>query len=196
MWDRFNPGGFYARATGGAGEAEVSACGMTFNLQDNNLVSVLCGSLTLEVVSGPVKIALGAGTFASVPTGGAVKVVELSTGQFQVENLGTTTVTVVDAHGNVLFTIAAGKSATFEGRHGERGCEVRLRRQEIAAGPVAGSPNTNRRQAGLEAGSAARAPRSLRRARCRGKTGRCRSRDNRGICAVRARSCCRTTART
>ena len=112
VWDAFNPAGFYARATGGAGTAEISACGVPVpvSLTDNNEVKLLCGSLTMDVIQGPVKIGLGAGTFASVPTGGAVKVTEVSAGVFRVENQGNTMVTIVDAQGAVLASVGPGQS--------------------------------------------------------------------------------------
>ena len=72
----------------------------------------LCGSLTMEVFQGPAEVGLGPGTFASVPTGGAVTVSEAAPGELLLQNLGSTTVTVIDGQGSVLNSVEAGDSLT------------------------------------------------------------------------------------
>ena len=55
-------------ATGaGEGTATVALCGIVLRLTIGDIVKVTCGSLTVEVVDGPVEVALGAGFVVKVP---------------------------------------------------------------------------------------------------------------------------------
>ena len=111
VWDAFG-NGLFANARGGTEMAKILACGQEVFLDQTDAVKFLCGSLTLEVLQGQVEIGLGPGTFASVPAGGTVKVSEASPGEFLVQNLGSTAVTVIDHQGSVLDSVEAGDSLT------------------------------------------------------------------------------------
>jgi YVTN family beta-propeller protein len=114
VWDAFNPSGFYARATGGAGTAVINQCGLEITLTANDEVKTLCGSLTMEVLSGPVAVSLGGGFIVSVPSGGALKVSELAAGQFTIENQGGVTISILDSRGQMIASLPAGQSFTFQ----------------------------------------------------------------------------------
>ena len=122
VWDAFNPAGFYANARGGAGAAEIRACGLLADQSDGapvflteaDVVKTICGSVTVEVIHGPVEVGLGPSASVSVPTGGTATVTEPSPGEFRLDNRGGSAVTVLDAAGEVLATVLPGESFTID----------------------------------------------------------------------------------
>lgn len=97
-----NPFGFLLRATGGApGTATVNACGFDVFLTDGDATVITCSSLTAWVLEGEIKIPLAVNVHVSVPAGATVKITEVTTGQFQVENSGRAGTIVVEFQGQV-----------------------------------------------------------------------------------------------
>jgi YVTN family beta-propeller protein len=99
IWEAANPAGLYVRAAGGAGTAQIKACNKDVFLTAADQVKTLCGSLRLDVVAGPVQVALSNGTRASVPGGGGVTMTDLTGGAVRTENTGAGTITIVDGAG-------------------------------------------------------------------------------------------------
>ncbi|MCJ7510638.1 MAG: hypothetical protein MUP14_07120 [Dehalococcoidia bacterium] len=78
--------GVRIEASGGTGTAQVSTCGFaTLSLTAGNAVNVRCGSVTIEVVSGPVSAEFGA-IEAFFSTGALATVEETSPNVFLVSN--------------------------------------------------------------------------------------------------------------
>jgi len=78
--------GVRIEASGGTGTAQVSTCGFaTLSLTAGNAVNVRCGSVTIEVVSGPVSAEFGS-IEASLSTGALATVEETSPNVFLVSN--------------------------------------------------------------------------------------------------------------
>jgi hypothetical protein len=78
--------GVRIEASGGTGTAQVSTCGFaTLSLTAGNAVNVRCGSVTIEVVSGPVSAEFGS-IQAFLSTGALATVEETSPNVFLVSN--------------------------------------------------------------------------------------------------------------
>jgi hypothetical protein len=78
--------GVRIEASGGTGTARVSTCGFsTLSLTAGNAVNVRCGSVTIEVVSGPVSAEFGS-IEAFLSTGAVATVEETSPNVFLVSN--------------------------------------------------------------------------------------------------------------
>ena len=96
--DAADPDGVRITTGPGAGPATVSVCGIaTMSLPANAEVIVTCGSVTVEVLQGPIVLDLGGGLASvTVPTGATAKVSESAGGTFSVQSLagGALTVTV------------------------------------------------------------------------------------------------------
>jgi hypothetical protein len=75
-------------AAGGTGTATVAACGMDVNLTEDDSVVITCGSLTIEVLVGPVEIVLAPGLVLTVAEGGTARVEDLDAGDFAITNVG------------------------------------------------------------------------------------------------------------
>jgi YVTN family beta-propeller protein len=108
-----SPAGIVISAFGGAGQAQVNACGFDL-LYDPNDVTVInsCGSLTAQVLVGPVEILLDSVGAVTVPPGATVRVEEVADEQFEVRNLGSTGTIVVEFQGDVT-ELTPGSSGTF-----------------------------------------------------------------------------------
>jgi hypothetical protein len=90
-----NPDGLRLEATGGPGVAEVSACNETLLLTDSDIAVVTCGSLTAQVLVGPIEILLGTDIVVTVPGETTATVTEVAEGQFEIENWPESTGTIV-----------------------------------------------------------------------------------------------------
>ncbi len=73
-------------ATGGSEEARLSICDFNLKVSSGDYCIATCGSLSLEVISGPMEVYLSATDFVSVPTGVNVKITEIFSGTFSIEN--------------------------------------------------------------------------------------------------------------
>jgi len=88
-------------AAGGFGSATLEACGIQMLLTDGDSVVVNCGSLTTEVLQGPIEVLPG-DIIVNAPTGAMAEVTEVDEGQFDIVNLGTTGTIVVEFQGQVI----------------------------------------------------------------------------------------------
>ncbi len=88
----------------GSGKATFLVCGLTVKVAAGSEIVVTCGSITVDVLEGSAEVELGGGAVrVSVPEGGRAKISEDGGTFFAVENLGTTSVTViVDGEETVL----------------------------------------------------------------------------------------------
>lgn len=112
--DVANPAGLVVIASGGAGTATVNVCGFTVNLTANNGVGMTCGSLTAQVLSGPVEVVLGPGVKVSAPTGVTVKITEEVAGRFLVENAPNSGGTVTIENNGQTTALAPAEHATVD----------------------------------------------------------------------------------
>ena len=93
--DATNPDGLLLEAAGGgSGTAAFDACNLPVLLTDGDSVVVTCGSLTVEVLVGPVEVPVSDQVSVTVPSGGTAKVTETEDGQFIIENIGETAIVV------------------------------------------------------------------------------------------------------
>ena len=72
----------------GAGVASVSTCldGFVVNHTDGDVTSILCGSLTLQVLAGPTELLLGNNVVVTIPAGATVIVSKIGQEQFEIQN--------------------------------------------------------------------------------------------------------------
>ncbi|MGD2061900.1 MAG: hypothetical protein PVF87_13595, partial [Acidimicrobiia bacterium] len=85
---------------GGTGTALVTSCDDDYvtNLTDGDDVVITCGSITVQVVSGPVEVTLGSGVTVAASTGATVEIDEVG-GVLQVINQGTGGTVTVSVNG-------------------------------------------------------------------------------------------------
>jgi len=81
-----NPAGLRLEATDGSGTATVGACNVTLLLTDDDSIVITCGSLTAQVLAGPIEMLLGADIAVTVPSETTAMVTELADGQFTIKN--------------------------------------------------------------------------------------------------------------
>ena len=108
-----NPSGFGIGAGGGAvGDfAIVNACALSLLLTDGDSVVITCGSLTAEVLAGPVDFLLGKDIVATVHSGTTVTITEIADGEFEIENSPESTATIIiKSQGQVIEEIGPAES--------------------------------------------------------------------------------------
>ena len=91
-----------AAPSGGTTPAIVSVCGeysLEFTAGDETVVT--CGSAAVQVVVGPVEVKLDGGVVVEVSTGAEVTVTEVSHGQFDIRNSGSSGTIIVVIPGDV-----------------------------------------------------------------------------------------------
>lgn len=106
--DAADPDGVTIRVAAGTVRVTLSVCGgFTIRVNAGSEVTLTCGSVALEVISGSAAIVLGNGlTVVDIPAGGAARVSGSEATGYTVANLGNTAVTItVDG---TPSTIAAG----------------------------------------------------------------------------------------
>lgn len=96
-------------ATGGTGEALVSLCDFDLKLTSGDSFVATCGSLTLDVVSGPLEVFLNATDYVAVPAGVTGQITETSKGTFTVENQSGSEPIVVYADGKEMEVAPGGE---------------------------------------------------------------------------------------
>jgi DNA-binding beta-propeller fold protein YncE len=111
VWPAF-PKGFWARAYGGNQDATINGCNKPWALTQGGAAQFICGSLTLKVTAGQAKVGIGPDLFARIGAGGSVKVSDVSGDASQVDNLGTTTITLVNSLDQAVGSIPPGQSFT------------------------------------------------------------------------------------
>jgi uncharacterized protein DUF1566/List-Bact-rpt repeat protein len=79
-------GGVSISATGGTKEARLSICDFTLRVSGGDYCIATCGSLSLEVRSGPMEAYLSTTDYVAVPAGVTAKITETSNGTFTIEN--------------------------------------------------------------------------------------------------------------
>lgn len=112
-----SPAGIIVGAAGGDGTQQVTVHACGFDLLFNPFeVAVIdnCGSLTSQVLSGPIDVVLPGFGVATVPTGVTVRVAQTAPGQFEVQNLGGPAAITVDFAGHVI-QVTPGRSRTLSG---------------------------------------------------------------------------------
>ncbi len=95
-------GGVSISATGGTKEARLSICDFNLRVTSDDYCVATCGSLTLEVVSGPMEVSLSAADYVDVPTGVTAQITETSSGTFTIENQSGTEPIVVYVAGEEI----------------------------------------------------------------------------------------------
>ena len=104
--------GLLVEVLGGGGTATIDVCGSVVKLTSGDSAIFTCGSLTTQVVVGPVEILLGDEIVVTQPSGTTTTITEGPEGQFQVENASDSEGTVViQLHGQQL-TINPGEVMT------------------------------------------------------------------------------------
>ena len=92
VWDAFNPGGLWVRASGsGGGTAQInSQCivNSVVQITDGDVGLITCASLGIQTIAGLIQVDLGAGGMVSVPQGVSAKIVDIPGGRHRVENAG------------------------------------------------------------------------------------------------------------
>ncbi len=73
-------------ATGGTGTAMITLCNFDLAVTSGDYCVATCGSLILEVDSGPMEVYLSTTGYVSVPAGVTVKITETSHGTFSIDN--------------------------------------------------------------------------------------------------------------
>lgn len=105
------PKGFWVRAAiANNHDAQIDACNQSSTyLAPGSIAQLVCGSLTVNVISGRAKIDLGSGVFASITTGGSAT--ETGTpGSYKLDNNGSAAITLINAAGQTIGSIGAGQS--------------------------------------------------------------------------------------
>ena len=92
------------------GTAWVKVCGFVVDLTAGDDWIGTCGSLTAEVITGPIEIEVAPDLIVIVPDGGKARVSE-NDGGFQIENLGDTSITIEIA-GN-SETLGSGETEVY-----------------------------------------------------------------------------------
>ncbi|MBI2207016.1 MAG: YncE family protein [Candidatus Rokubacteria bacterium] len=112
-----SPAGIIVGAAGGDGTQQVTVHACGFDIHFNPFEAAVidnCGSLTTQVLSGPIEVVLPDFGVATVPTGVTVRVAQIAPGQFEVQNLGGPAAITVDFAGHVIL-VAPGRSRTVSG---------------------------------------------------------------------------------
>ncbi|MBI4608799.1 MAG: SBBP repeat-containing protein, partial [Candidatus Rokubacteria bacterium] len=109
-----SPAGIVIGTTGGGldQKATIDACGFELLFNPDKVVNIAkCGSLTAQVLSGPIEILLDSFGMATVPSGVTVRVARLTAGEFEVQNLGGPEPIIVEFQGQVR-EVRPGESLT------------------------------------------------------------------------------------
>jgi CSLREA domain-containing protein len=104
-----------AAATGDTdGYAVIGACEQAFALTDGDVVTVTCGSLVLEVISGPVEVFIGPGSELIVPSGSKVLISPITEGVWAIEHqAGVGSLVVIDGPNGVI-SLETGESLEWD----------------------------------------------------------------------------------
>jgi hypothetical protein len=109
-----NPGGVLLEASGGTGRAlVVMFCNplAVIRLRAGNSAVATCSSLTMEVLSGPVEIEVGADILVTVPAGATVKITQTGEGQDLIESDPESTAPIIVETGGQVVEIKPGETS-------------------------------------------------------------------------------------
>jgi len=100
--DLSEPDGISITASVGTGAAKIDLCGLELAVTNGDNAIASCGSLTLEVISGPMEVHLGGADYVIVPSGVTAKISKISDQTFTIENQSGSGMVVVHVADQVL----------------------------------------------------------------------------------------------
>jgi hypothetical protein len=102
--------GVRLRADGGVGTAIVDVCGATMFLTDGDVVTITCGSLIAEVISGPVEFQLADDVLVTADSGAIFTATAIGGGAFEIVNAPESTGAVVVVFGDEVVVLDPGEA--------------------------------------------------------------------------------------